>query len=68
MGKDTRWTYKAALENGMDKNRTRHTTSPEEVASVLRNIAKPGDTILLKGSRLMKTEEIVKCFMNYYTH
>lgn len=67
MGKEARWIYKAALKNGMGQKKTKHAKNAQAAAHYLNEIAKPKDTILLKGSRLMKTEEIIKCFMSYCT-
>jgi UDP-N-acetylmuramoyl-tripeptide--D-alanyl-D-alanine ligase len=66
VGEKARWIYKGALKSGLSKERARHASSAEEVAGILKRLARPNDTILLKGSRQMKTEEIVKCFMNYF--
>lgn len=40
-----------------------HTRKHEEIVSELEKVAKPGDTVLFKGSRLMKLEVAAKEFM-----
>lgn len=59
-GNLSRHTSSAALERGMLKNRVWHCDSHEEIAILLRRIAKSGDVVLIKGSRAMKMEEVIK--------
>lgn len=51
---------KGALESGMPRYRINHCTSNEEAAIMIKEIIKPQDTVLIKGSRGMKMEEIIR--------
>lgn len=55
----SRHTSSRALECGMAKEKVWHCSTREEVAEILRKIAKEGDCILVKGSRAMKMEEVI---------
>jgi len=68
MGKEAFFIYEGARCSGMDKSRVYYTKTAKEAASILKEICQPEDIILFKGSRSMKPEEIVKCFMSYFTH
>ena len=68
MGKEAFFIYEGARRSGMDKSRIYYTKTAKEAASILKEICQPEDIILFKGSRSMKPEEIVKCFMSYFTH
>jgi UDP-N-acetylmuramoyl-tripeptide--D-alanyl-D-alanine ligase len=61
------WFCEAAKKGKMEEKNIFFLKNKEEVVGLLRKKAKKGDAVLLKGSRLMKTEEIVECFMNSYT-
>jgi UDP-N-acetylmuramoyl-tripeptide--D-alanyl-D-alanine ligase len=67
-GDQARWICKGALSSGMDKQKIRYSKNTKQACLQLKDIVQADDTILLKGSRLMKTEEIVKCFISYYIH
>lgn len=49
-----------ALEAGMPAGRTAHFASRGEAASFLKELLRPGDVVLVKGSRGMRMEEIVE--------
>ncbi len=51
-----------ALKAGMAKDRIVEAGTTSRAAEVLRERAKPGDTVLLKGSRGMKMEKILEEF------
>lgn len=51
---------KGARESGMEKAKIKTFAVNEEATIALKNIIKAGDCILIKGSRGMKMEEIVK--------
>jgi UDP-N-acetylmuramyl pentapeptide synthase len=50
----------AAKKAGLEKSRAVGSTS--EAAELLRDIAEPGDLVLIKGSRLARTEDVIECF------
>ncbi|OGW94427.1 MAG: hypothetical protein A3K16_03690 [Omnitrophica bacterium RIFCSPLOWO2_01_FULL_45_24] len=59
-GKLSQQTSSAALKSGMAKNRIWHCSNHEEIAAVLRKVAKAGDVVLIKGSRTMKMEKVLE--------
>jgi UDP-N-acetylmuramoyl-tripeptide--D-alanyl-D-alanine ligase len=59
LGELSRHTHMEAFKAGM-RGKARHCSSHEEIADILRKSAKRGDVILVKGSRGMKMEEVVK--------
>ena len=52
-----------ALTGGMQESKARAFTDRERLAAVLKQLAKPGDTILFKGSRGMRMELILEQFV-----
>ena len=58
---------KGAKDNGMDNNKVRAFGNQKEAAEYLIDISRPSDTILVKGSRAMKMEELIRCFITYST-
>ena len=52
-----------AVTGGISNKCTARFDTHEEMASMLRRIAKPGDTLLFKGSRGMKMETVLKLFL-----
>ncbi|MCK5305690.1 MAG: UDP-N-acetylmuramoyl-tripeptide--D-alanyl-D-alanine ligase [Candidatus Omnitrophica bacterium] len=67
LGRDAKFIYTSALDKGMKKARATHARTKKEAVEILNKIARPKDVVLLKGSRLMKAEEIARCFINCYT-
>ncbi|MCT4508540.1 MAG: UDP-N-acetylmuramoyl-tripeptide--D-alanyl-D-alanine ligase [Tepidibacter sp.] len=65
VGKDSRHIGNGAIKKGFDRQNIVHFDSNSQVIDYLRSILKKDDTILIKGSRGMKMEEIVK-FLNDY--
>ncbi len=57
-----------ALDEGMEENAVLSCTSNQEAIDYLLRFARSGDTVLIKGSRAMKMEEIVRCFITSFTH
>src|SRR5881275_3647986 len=51
---------RAAENAGLEKSAAVGSTS--EAAKLLRNIAVPGDLVLIKGSRLARTEDVIEAF------
>lgn len=52
-----------ALTGGMSTNKARAFTDKERLAQVLKQLAKPGDVILFKGSRGMRMEQVLEAFL-----
>ena len=65
VGKLARNSFAAAKRKGMQDIWFCKTS--EEAASVLREVVKPDDVVLVKGSRGMQMEEVIKCFTHSYT-
>jgi UDP-N-acetylmuramoyl-tripeptide--D-alanyl-D-alanine ligase len=49
-----------ALSAGMDDSRVMHSQGPEDAGRMILSVARPGDCILIKGSRKMKMEKILE--------
>ncbi|MCX5970106.1 MAG: UDP-N-acetylmuramoyl-tripeptide--D-alanyl-D-alanine ligase [Coprothermobacterota bacterium] len=56
----SRHTAKGALENGYPRERIRHFETIESLQDSLRSTLRPGDWVLLKGSRGMHLEKILE--------
>lgn len=54
----------AAKKAGLEKSRVVGSTS--EAAELLRDIAEPGDLVLIKGSRLARTEDVIERFSSHH--
>jgi UDP-N-acetylmuramoyl-tripeptide--D-alanyl-D-alanine ligase len=52
----------AAKQAGLEKSST--VTSTAEAAELLTDLAAPGDLVLIKGSRLARTEQVIEAFRN----
>lgn len=53
-----------AITGGMSQNHARAFTDKEKIVQVLAQMAKPGDTLLFKGSNGMHMEQILEAFLN----
>jgi UDP-N-acetylmuramoyl-tripeptide--D-alanyl-D-alanine ligase len=53
---------KGAIDAGMPIDRVQEAGSTAEATELLRNLSRPGDVVLLKGSRGMKMEKILEAF------
>ena len=51
-----------AVDAGMDKRLIFRGHSPDNTAAILKQITRPDDIVLVKGSRGMKMEVVVRCF------
>jgi UDP-N-acetylmuramoyl-tripeptide--D-alanyl-D-alanine ligase len=60
VGPDTRLTANAAILDGMDPTLVHWTADREEAAALALQLAQPGDAVLVKGSRGMALEHLVK--------
>ena len=54
---------KGALEGGMTSEQAQAYTSKEDMAKALKQLAKPGDVILFKGSRGVRMEQVLDAFL-----
>lgn len=52
-----------AITGGMPETRARAFTDKEKLAQVLKQMAKPGDVLLFKGSRGMRMEQVLEMFL-----
>lgn len=53
-------TLSQARRCGMDKNKSWHCSSHDEIADILKKVAKRGDVVLIKGSRAMRMEKVLE--------
>ena len=60
IGSDAKYIGKGAIENGFDKGRVYFFANNEEAVSEINSILRPGDAVLMKGSRGMKLEEVAE--------
>ena len=60
IGSDAKYIGKGAIENGFDKGRVYYFANNEEAVSEINSILRPGDAVLMKGSRGMKLEEVAE--------
>ncbi|MDP8214905.1 MAG: UDP-N-acetylmuramoyl-tripeptide--D-alanyl-D-alanine ligase [Candidatus Euphemobacter frigidus] len=60
LGPWSRYSARAAEEKGFPDRRIFAVDDSQTVAELLRGILQPGDSVLIKGSRVMKMEEIVE--------
>jgi UDP-N-acetylmuramoyl-tripeptide--D-alanyl-D-alanine ligase len=62
LGTLAKYTAEGAIDAGLPKNRVHGAGSPAEAADMLRKLSRPGDVVLIKGSRGMKMEKILEAF------
>lgn len=62
VGESSRWAHERAGALGMNGDRMAHCTTPAEAARVLMEKVKRGDAVLVKGSRGMGMEEVIRIF------
>ncbi len=62
IGELAQYVEKGALEAGMKKEQIIGAPSRENAARLLKQLTRPGDVILIKGSRGMKMEKILEAF------
>lgn len=58
-GELSRHTHAGAADAGMRREALWHCADHDEIAAVLRRVARKGDVVLLKGSRSMRMEEVL---------
>ncbi len=66
MGDYRRDTAAGATEKGMTAARILSCETPEQIQDYLQSLLKPGDWVLVKGSRKMKMERIVRMIMKTF--
>jgi len=66
VGKLMRNGFLAAKKSGMEN--TWFCQSKKEVVTLLKRIAQPDDVVLVKGSRAIKMEDVITCFITSFTH
>jgi UDP-N-acetylmuramoyl-tripeptide--D-alanyl-D-alanine ligase len=59
-GGDARFVVEAAVEHGLPPERASEPAGVEEAAALLREELRPGDAVLIKGSRANRLERIVE--------
>lgn len=59
-GKLSRHTLSGAFAGGMEKKNLRHCDTHNEIADMLKTVARAGDVVLIKGSRGMKMEKVIE--------
>jgi UDP-N-acetylmuramoyl-tripeptide--D-alanyl-D-alanine ligase len=57
-----------ALKSGMAQENVLRARGHEEAAEMIRRVTSPGDVVLIKGSRVNKMEEVIKCFTTFCIH
>ncbi len=62
MGPLAKHTAEGAIDAGMPKDRVLEAGSQAEAAALLKKLSRPGDAVLIKGSRGMKMEKILEAF------
>lgn len=62
-GERSKIIFQQAIESGINKNLSFHFENIEELVELLKKSIKPGDVMLIKGSRAMRMERIVKRIM-----
>jgi UDP-N-acetylmuramoyl-tripeptide--D-alanyl-D-alanine ligase len=60
VGREAAHAAEAAAQTGMDKKNIFVFSQTDEAAQCLAGLARPGDVVLLKGSRAMKIEQVLK--------
>ena len=60
IGNDAKYIGKGAIENGFDRGCVHFFADNEEAVSEINSILRPGDAVLMKGSRGMKLEEVAE--------
>jgi len=60
LGRLSRHTHAEAIRRGLPRSRVRHCSCHEEIAALLKSSAREGDVVLIKGSRGMAMETVIK--------
>jgi len=62
LGTFAKYAAEGAIDAGMPKDRVLEAGSQAEAAALLKKLSRPGDVVLIKGSRGMKMEKILEEF------
>jgi len=65
-GNFSRYAAKEAMSTFGNKQQTLYYDSQDEVVNFLKNCIRDGDVLLIKGSRLLKMENIVTSLINFF--
>jgi UDP-N-acetylmuramoyl-tripeptide--D-alanyl-D-alanine ligase len=60
VGEDARPILEGALAAGIPRRRARWVAAPTQAAEEVRSVARPGDVVLVKGSRAARLERVVE--------
>jgi len=64
----SKWIARSAREKGLDNSSITSFEHKAEVSTFLRENLKPGDVVLVKGSRKMKLEDVVESLKKVYVN
>ncbi|MBT6045452.1 MAG: hypothetical protein HOG49_01405, partial [Candidatus Scalindua sp.] len=67
VGSFSKFVAEEAIANGISEERTRSCETSEEISSVVASQLKKDDTVLIKGSRGMKLENVVHQIENCFS-
>ena len=67
VGSFSRFVAEEAIANGMPEERIRSCETSEEISSFVASQLKKGDTVLIKGSRGMKLENVVRQIESHFS-
>ena len=68
VGELSKWIARAAREKGLDHSSITSFEHKAEVSAFLRENLKPGDVVLVKGSRKLKLEDVVEGLRKVYVN
>jgi UDP-N-acetylmuramoyl-tripeptide--D-alanyl-D-alanine ligase len=60
LGRLSRHTHAEAIKRGLPRSRVRHCSCHDEIVSLIRSSARDGDVVLVKGSRGMAMETVIR--------
>jgi UDP-N-acetylmuramoyl-tripeptide--D-alanyl-D-alanine ligase len=66
-GEQTKFLLEGAVKEGYDQSRIYHAKDSAAAAKYCQTLVGPGDLVLVKGSRTMRMEKVLECFINCST-